>query len=381
MMEAGVHFGHGTRKWNPRMAPYISTKRKASKGKQFLIVGTKNKAVDSVASAAIRARCHYVNKKWLGGMSTNWSTTETRLHKFGDLRAEQKKGRLNRLPKRDATMLKRQLYHLQTYLGGIKYMTGLPDIVIIVDQQEEYTALRECVTLGIPKICLIDTNCDPDLADISIPDNDDAIASIRLILNKLVFAICEGRSSYIPNRGFQVHAQVIITSWVVIAILLGSIAIAVRNPQTIPTNDGEEYGPWVPFIGTMFLFIFVSNWSGALLPRKIIHLPHGELAAPTNDINTTVALALLTSVAYFYAGLTKKDWFIFEDFTKPLSLSFRLFGNILADELVVVVLVSLVPSVVPIPVMFLGLFTSGIQALIFATLAAAYIGESMEGHH
>ncbi|KAJ4700557.1 ATP synthase subunit a, chloroplastic [Melia azedarach] len=160
---------------------------------------------------------------------------------------------------------------------------------------------------------------------------------------------------------------------------------------------GEEYGPWVPFIGTMFLFIFVSNWSGALLPWKIIQLPHGELAAPTNDINSTVALALLTSVAYFYAGLSKKGlgYFskyiqptpillpinILEDFTKPLSLSFRLFGNILADELVVVVLVSLVPLVVPIPVMFLGLFTSGIQALIFATLAAAYIGESMEGHH
>lgn len=223
MMEAGVHFGHGTRKWNPRMAPYISAKRKgihiinltrtarflleacdlvfdaASKGKQFLIVGTKNKAADLVAWAAIRARCHYVNKKWLGGMSTNWSTTETRLHKFRDLRAEQKTGRLNRLPKRDAAMLRRQLSNLETYLGGIKYMTGLPDIVIIVDQQEEYKALRECLTLGIPTICLIDTNCDPDLADISIPANDDAIASIRLILNKLVFAICEGRSSYIRN--------------------------------------------------------------------------------------------------------------------------------------------------------------------------------------
>lgn len=95
---------------------------------------------------------------------------------------EQKTGRLARLPKRDAAVLKRQLFHLQTYLGGIKYMTGLPDIVIIVDQQEEYTALRECITLGIPTICLIDTNCDPDLADISIPANDDAIASIRLIL-------------------------------------------------------------------------------------------------------------------------------------------------------------------------------------------------------
>nr|YP_010982025.1 ribosomal protein S2 [Serissa japonica]UZM09012.1 ribosomal protein S2 [Serissa japonica] len=223
MMEAGVHFGHGIRKWNPKMAPYISAKRKgihiinltrtarflseacdllfeaASRRKQFLIVGTKKKAADSVAWAAIRSRCHYVNTKWLGGMLTNWSTTETRLQKFRDLRMEQKTGILNRLPKRDAAMLKRQLSHLQRYLGGIKYMTRLPDIVIIVDQHEEYTTLRECITLGIPTICLIDTNCDPDLADISIPSNDDAIASIRLILNKFVFAICEGRSSYIRN--------------------------------------------------------------------------------------------------------------------------------------------------------------------------------------
>jgi F-type H+-transporting ATPase subunit a len=134
-----------------------------------------------------------------------------------------------------------------------------------------------------------------------------------------------GQHFYWQIGGFQIHAQVLITSWVVITILLGSVIIAVRNPQTIPTDGqnffeyvlefirdlsktqiGEEYGPWVPFIGTMFLFIFVSNWSGALLPWKIIELPHGELAAPTNDINTTVALALLTSAAYFYAGLSKK---------------------------------------------------------------------------
>ncbi|KAL5541635.1 hypothetical protein UlMin_009345 [Ulmus minor] len=121
----------------------------------------------------------------------------------------------------------------------------------------------------------------------------------------------------------------------------------------------EEYGPWVPFIGTMFLFIFVLNWSGPLLSWKIIQLPRGELTAPTNDINTIVALALLTSIAYFYAGLTKKG----------------------LDYFVVVVLVSLVPLIVLIPIMFFGLFTSGIQVLIFATLVIAYIGESMEGHH
>ncbi|KAL5776453.1 hypothetical protein ACOSP7_009379 [Xanthoceras sorbifolium] len=218
MMEAGIHFGHATRKWNPRMAPYISAKHKgihvinltatarylsvacdlvfeaATKKKQFLIVGTNNRAADLVARAAIRARCHYVNKKWLGGMLTNWSTTQTRLDKLKDLTVQQKTGRFDRLPKQNAAILKRQLSRLQAYLGGIRYMTRVPDVVILVDQLEEYTALRECITLGIPTICLIDTNCDPDLADISIPANDDAVASIRLILNKFVTAISEGRS-------------------------------------------------------------------------------------------------------------------------------------------------------------------------------------------
>ncbi|KAL5776656.1 hypothetical protein ACOSP7_009582 [Xanthoceras sorbifolium] len=148
-----------------------------------------------------------------------------------------------------------------------------------------------------------------------------------------------GQHFYWQIAGFQVHAQVLITSWVVIAILLGSALIAVRNPQTIPTASqnffeyvlefirdvsktqiGEEYGPWVPFIGTLFLFIFVSNWSGALLPWKIIQLPHGELAAPTNDINTTVALALLTSVAYFYAGLSKKGLGYFSKYIQPTPI-------------------------------------------------------------
>lgn len=149
----------------------------------------------------------------------------------------------------------------------------------------------------------------------------------------------------------------------------------------------KEYLNWVPYLGTIFLFIFVSNWSGALVPWKVLELPSGELGAPTNDINTTAGLAILTSVSYFYAGLSKKGLSYFskyvqptpillpinvlEDFTKPLSLSFRLFGNILADELVVAVLVSLVPLVLPIPLIFLGLFTSGIQALIFATLSGS----------
>ncbi len=216
---------------------------------------------------------------------------------------------------------------------------------------------------------------------------------------------------------FTVHGQVFINSWIVIGLLVIASLAATRNIQKVPrgiqnfmeftlefirdlvrNQIGEkEYRDWVPFIGTLFLFIFVSNWSGALVPWKLVELPSGELAAPTNDINTTVALALLTSLAYFYAGLKKKGlgYFkhyieptpvllpiaILEDFTKPLSLSFRLFGNILADELVVAVLVLLVPLFIPLPVMALGLFTSAIQALVFATLAGAYIHEALVDHH
>jgi F-type H+-transporting ATPase subunit a len=229
-------------------------------------------------------------------------------------------------------------------------------------------------------------------------------------------ALDVGHHLYWRLGNLQLHGQVFLTSWFVIGLLLIAAIAATRNVQRIPrgiqnlmeyalefirdltkNQIGEkEYRPWVPFIGTLFLFIFVSNWSGALLPWKLIHLPSGELAAPTNDINTTVALALLTSLAYFYAGFRKRGLGylakyiqptpillpinILEDFTKPLSLSFRLFGNILADELVVGVLVLLVPFIVPMPVMLLGLFTSAIQALVFATLAAVYIGEAIEGH-
>ncbi|WNC44138.1 F0F1 ATP synthase subunit A [Thermosynechococcus sp. GLH187] len=225
-----------------------------------------------------------------------------------------------------------------------------------------------------------------------------------------------GHHFYWHIGNLKVHGQVFITTWFVMAILIAAAFAASRNIQRVPSGIqnlmeyalefirdltksqmGEhEYRAWLPFVGTLFLFIFVCNWSGALVPWKLIELPEGELAAPTNDINTTVALALLVSLAYFYAGLRKRGlkYFtkyieptpvllpiaILEDFTKPLSLSFRLFGNILADELVVGVLVLLVPLFVPLPVMALGLFTSAIQALVFATLAATYIGEAMEGH-
>jgi F-type H+-transporting ATPase subunit a len=226
-----------------------------------------------------------------------------------------------------------------------------------------------------------------------------------------------GQHFYWKVGEYQLHGQVLITSWVVLSIIFILSFLGNRDLKSIPdgfqnftelvtefirdlakTQIGEEeYLKWVPFLGTIFLFIFVSNWSGALIPWRLLEIPNGELAAPTNDINTTVALALITSISYFYAGFRKKGLGYFkryvtpavfllplnvlEDFSKPLSLSFRLFGNILADELVVGVLVSLVPLIIPIPLMLLGLFTSAIQALVFATLAGAYIGEAVEEHH
>lgn len=240
---------------------------------------------------------------------------------------------------------------------------------------------------------------------------------LRLFFILPIYNVAElsvGQHYYWQLGSYQVHGQVLITSWLVLVIIISIGLLSTQNLKIQPSGlqnlaeyitefirdlaktqiGEEEYLKWVPFLGTIFLFVFVSNWSGALLPWRIIELPSGELAAPTGDINTTVALALLTSIAYFYAGIQKKGFGYFkryvkpvafllpinvlEDFTKPLSLSFRLFGNLLADELVVGVLITLVPLVVPIPLMLLGLFTSAIQALVFSTLAGAYIGESLE---
>ena len=223
-----------------------------------------------------------------------------------------------------------------------------------------------------------------------------------------------GKHFYWDIAGFLVHGQVLVVIWFVFIILFAFSILGTQKTERIPsgwqnfmeaTVDyvagiakdqlGESfYKEWIPFIGTLFLFIFGSNWAGAIIPWKLIHLPEGEFAAPTNDINTTVALALLTSLAYFYAGLSKKGlgYFkryiepiplllpinILEDFTKPLSLSFRLFGNVLADELTITVLTSLVPLVIPLPIMMLGIFAGSVQALIFSTLAAAYIAEAIE---
>jgi F-type H+-transporting ATPase subunit a len=216
-----------------------------------------------------------------------------------------------------------------------------------------------------------------------------------------------------PNN-LHMHGETVIVSSLVVLTLIIGLILGTQDLQKIPkgpqnfaevvyelvksiafTQMGPSYyAQFLPFVATIFLFVLGSNLAGALIPWKLIELPSGELAAPTNDINTTACLALLTSLAYFSAGLKIKGIGYFkryikpapfflpinvvEDFTKPLSLNFRLFGNVVADELTVTVICSLVPLIIPLPIMMLGLFASSLQALIFATLAAAYIGEVIE---
>lgn len=204
------------------------------------------------------------------------------------------------------------------------------------------------------------------------------VSSIVLISLTLFLFLGNKKVNVIPNN-LQNFFEVIYE-------LIKSIALTQMGPS--------YYKLFLPFVATIFLFILGSNWIGALIPWKLVEIPVGELAAPTNDINTTACLAILTSITYFFAGFKIKGlgYFkryikpsvfllpinIIEDFTKPLSLNFRLFGNIVADELTVSVLCSLVPILIPVPIMVLGLFASSIQALIFATLASAYIGEVIE---
>ncbi|MBD2183968.1 30S ribosomal protein S2 [Planktothrix sp. FACHB-1355] len=217
MMEAGVHFGHQTRRWNPKMSPYIYTSRNgvhiidlvqtaqlmedaysymrtaAEQGKKFLFIGTKRQAAGIVAQEASRCGAYYINQRWLGGMLTNWATIKTRVERLKDLERREENGALALLPKKEAAVLRREMEKLQKYLGGIKTMRKLPDVVVIVDQRREYNAVQECQKLNIPIVSLLDTNCDPDLVDIPIPANDDAIRSIKLIVGKLADAIYEGR--------------------------------------------------------------------------------------------------------------------------------------------------------------------------------------------
>jgi small subunit ribosomal protein S2 len=218
LLEAGVHFGHKAYRWNPKMFPYIYSEvnnihildlvqsatllkeannyvqSASSEGKTFLFVGTKRQASTLIAQEAKRCDSYYVNHRWLGGMLTNWTTLTERIQRLKSLEQQEADNTFNLLTKKEATLRRKELQKLRKHLEGIKNMQNVPDIAIIIDQKREMTAIRECRKLGIPVISILDTNCDPDLVDIPIPGNDDAVRSIKLILKSLTDNIIIGKS-------------------------------------------------------------------------------------------------------------------------------------------------------------------------------------------
>ena len=217
LLEAGVHFGHQTRRWNPKMAPYIFTERNgiyiidlqktvkkldeayafiksvAENGDNVLFVGTKKQAGDSVKEEALRAGAYYVNARWLGGMMTNFKTIQRRIARLEQLHTMQEDGTFNLLPKKEVVKLNLEIEKLEKFLGGIKNMKKLPSALFVVDPRKEKIAVSEAKKLGIPVVAIVDTNCDPDEIDYVIPGNDDAIRAVKLIAGAMADAIIEGR--------------------------------------------------------------------------------------------------------------------------------------------------------------------------------------------
>ena len=217
LLEAGVHFGHQTRRWNPKMAEYISCERNgiyiidlqktvkkleeaysfvrnlAENGQTILFVGTKKQAADAVKEEASRVGMYYVNARWLGGMLTNCKTMRTRIDRLAQLKKMQEDGTFDMLPKKEAMKLLGEMEKLEKYLGGVKEMKKLPGALFVVDPRKEHNAIAEARKLHIPIVAIVDTNCDPDEIDYVIPANDDAIRAIRLIASTMANAVQEGR--------------------------------------------------------------------------------------------------------------------------------------------------------------------------------------------
>jgi len=220
LLEAGVHFGHQTRRWNPKMKEYIFGERNgihiidlqktlklfreagkfvselASQGKTLLFVGTKRQAQEAIAEEARRCEMFYVNHRWLGGTLTNWATLQKSIKRLKTLKAMIEDGRMAQLSKKESARLERELKHLQHNLEGVENMAALPDAMFVIDSHNEEIAVREARRMGVPVVSIVDTNCDPDLVDLVIPGNDDALRAIRLFTSKVADAVVEGRQAF-----------------------------------------------------------------------------------------------------------------------------------------------------------------------------------------
>ena len=231
LLEAGVHFGHQTRRWNPKMAKYIFTERNgiyiidlqktvrkleeaymfvrdlSAEGKEVLFVGTKKQAQDSIREEATRAGAHYVNARWLGGMLTNFRTIRGRIARLNQLKTMETDGTFDLLPKKEVAKLTHEIEKLEKFLGGIKEMKSLPGALFIVDPRKEKIAVSEAKKLGIPVVAIVDTNCDPDDVNYVIPGNDDAIRAVKLIASCMADAIIEGHQGEQGEEAAEAAAE------------------------------------------------------------------------------------------------------------------------------------------------------------------------------
>ena len=231
LLEAGVHFGHQTRRWNPKMAPYIYTERNgiyiidlqksvgmvddaykavadiAADGGTLLFLGTKKQAQDAIAVEAERCGMYYVNERWLGGMLTNFKTIQSRIARLKAIETMEQDGTFEVLPKKEVIELKKELAKLQKNLGGIKEMKRLPDAIFVVDPKKERICVQEAHTLGIPLIGICDTNCDPEELDYVIPGNDDAIRAVKLIVSKMADAVIEAKQGEAEEAAYEEAAE------------------------------------------------------------------------------------------------------------------------------------------------------------------------------
>ncbi|ABJ67936.1 30S ribosomal protein S2 [Pediococcus pentosaceus] len=231
LLEAGVHFGHQTRRWNPKMKPFIFTERNgiyiidlqktvklidnaynfvkdvAANDGVVLFVGTKKQAQTAIEEEAKRAGQYFVNHRWLGGTLTNWNTIQKRIKRLKDLKAMEEDGTFDRLPKKEVALLNKQKDKLEKFLGGIEDMPHTPDVLFVVDPRKEQIAIKEAQKLNIPVVAMVDTNSDPDQVDVIIPSNDDAIRAVRLITAKMADAVIEGRQGEDEEEASQEVAE------------------------------------------------------------------------------------------------------------------------------------------------------------------------------
>ena len=252
LLEAGVHFGHQTKRWNPKMKEYIFGERNgiyiidlqktlkmfkeaskfvqdlATEGKIILFVGTKRQAQDAIAEEATRCGCFYVNQRWLGGLLTNWVTIQKSVKRLKELDDMATDGRYELLPKKEVIKLERERKHLQANLAGIKNMTRLPDSLFVIDSNKEQIAVREARKLGIPVVAVVDTNCDPSEVDYVIPGNDDALRAIRLFATKIADSVVEGAQLMTEKQAADLAAAV------------GSAQAPAATAGEPPTEGGGE---------------------------------------------------------------------------------------------------------------------------------------------